>query len=59
MTGLITVFNSNSKKDFAAKVLDRYSSKKAVGSFARELFRTEDAKSINERFAKAKRKVSE
>lgn len=58
MTDLIKAFSSNSKSDFAAKVLDRYSSKKAVGSFARELFRTEDAASINERFAKAKRKVS-
>jgi hypothetical protein len=58
MTGLIKAFSSNSQTEFAAKVLHRYSSKKTVGSFARELFRTEDAASINERFAKAKRKVS-
>lgn len=58
MTGLIKAFRSNSKSDFAAKVLSRYSSKKAVSSFARDLFRSEDAASINERFAKAKRNVS-
>lgn len=58
MTGLIKAFRSTSKSDFAAKVLDRYSSRKAVGSFARELFRTEDAASINNRFAKAQRKIS-
>lgn len=46
------------KSDFASKVLDRYSSKKAVGSFARELFKSESAESINERFAEAKRVAS-
>lgn len=58
MAGLIKASRSDSKSDFAARVLDRYSSKKAVSTFARELFRTEDAASINERFAKAKRNVS-
>lgn len=58
MASLIKAPRSDSKSDFAAKVLDRYSSKKAVGTFARDLFRAEDAASINERFAKAKRKVS-
>lgn len=57
MTSLMKAFRSDSKSDFAAKVLDRYSSKKAVSTFARDLFRGEDAASINERFAKAKRKV--
>ncbi|GLO55023.1 hypothetical protein PPUJ20066_10590 [Pseudomonas putida] len=46
------------KGDFTSKVLDRYSSKKAVGSFARGLFRSEDAASINARFAKAKKVVT-
>jgi hypothetical protein len=46
------------KGDFASKVLNRYSSKKAVGLFARELFRCENAESINARFAKAKRSAS-
>lgn len=46
------------KSDFASKVLDRYSSKKAVGSFARGLFSSESAASINARFAKAKREAS-
>lgn len=58
MAGLTKASRTDSKSDFAAKVLDRYSSKKAVSTFARDLFRTEDAASINERFAKAKRKVS-
>lgn len=43
------------KGDFASKVLSRYSSKKAIGAFARDLFRSENAESINARFAKAKR----
>ncbi|MBD8622417.1 hypothetical protein [Pseudomonas sp. CFBP 13727] len=46
------------KSDFASKVLDRYSSKKAVGSFARGLFSSESVDSINARFAKAKRMAS-
>lgn len=57
MTSLIKAFRSNSKSDFTTKVLNRYSSKKAVGSFARGLFSTENAASINERFANAKRKL--
>lgn len=57
MIDLIKALRSSNKRDFATKVLKRYSSKQAVGSFARELFRTEDANSINERFAKAKRNV--
>jgi len=47
MIDLIKALRSSNKRDFATKVLDRYSSKQAVGSFARELFRTEDANSIN------------
>ncbi|WLG46426.1 hypothetical protein [Pseudomonas sp. FP1740] len=58
MTGLFKALRSNTKGDFTSKVLDRYSSKKAVSTFARDLFRSEDAASINERFAKAKRNVS-
>ncbi|MFJ4588099.1 MULTISPECIES: hypothetical protein [Pseudomonas] len=58
MTGLLKALRSNTKADFTSKVLDRYSSKKAVSTFARNLFRSEDAASINERFAKAKRNVS-
>lgn len=46
------------KSDFAAKVLNRYNSKKPVSAFARELFRSETAESLNERFAQAKREVS-
>lgn len=57
MNDLIKAIIGN-KADFAAKVLNRYSSKKAVGSFARDLFRSESAESINARFAKAKRVVS-
>lgn len=57
MNDLIKAIVGN-KADFAAKVLNRYSSKKAVGSFARDLFRSESAESINARFAKAKRMIS-
>jgi hypothetical protein len=46
------------KDDFASKVLSRYSANKAVGSFARDLFRSEDADSINARFARAKQSAS-
>jgi predicted transcriptional regulator len=48
----------SSKSEFAARVLARYSAKTPVSDFARELFRSENAASINERFAKAKRSVS-
>lgn len=58
MTNLIKAFRTSRKSDFATKVLNRYSSKKAVGTFARDLFSSEDATSINERFARAKRNVS-
>jgi hypothetical protein len=46
------------KGDFASKVLSRYRAKKAVSSFARDLFRSEDAESINARFARAKKSAS-
>jgi hypothetical protein len=46
------------KGDFASKVLNRYSSKKAVSTFASGLFSSENADSINARFAKAKRVAS-
>ncbi|VVO76687.1 hypothetical protein PS838_02204 [Pseudomonas fluorescens] len=46
------------KGDFASKVLERYNSKKTVSSFARTLFNSESAESINARFAKAKHKVA-
>ncbi|ELK4796403.1 hypothetical protein LER27_28690 [Pseudomonas aeruginosa] len=58
MNRIIKALGFGTKGDFTAKVLNRYSSKKAVGSFARGLFKLENADSINERFAEAKRKVS-
>lgn len=58
MSDLLKAIITGKKGDFATKVLDRYSAKKAVGSFARDLFSAENAESINARFAKAKRSAS-
>lgn len=41
------------KKDFAARVIERYQKNKPVSDFARSLSR-EDAATINARFARAK-----
>jgi hypothetical protein len=54
---LIKVIRFGKKDDFLTRVLRRYESKAPVSDFARELVSSETEKSINERFAKAKRKA--
>lgn len=57
MIGLISALCFWRKKDFTSRVLDRYRSNKPVSSFARDLS-SEDADTINARFAKVKRQIS-
>lgn len=58
MTNILKALGFGKKNDFTSRVLHRYSSNKPVSSFARDLFRSEDAESLNARFAKAKRLIS-
>ncbi len=58
MTNILKLLGLGKKSDFTSRVLDRYGSNKPVSSFARDLFRTENSDSLNERFAQAKRIVS-
>lgn len=51
-------YSSRNKSDFASKVLARYSSNRAVSNFAKELFSSESAETINKRFEKAKIKAA-
>lgn len=59
MLNLFKSIRFNRNNDFASKVLVRYSSNKSVSSFAKQLFNSEDAESINARFKKAKLKAAE
>ncbi|ELU8559322.1 hypothetical protein EA004_19430 [Vibrio anguillarum] len=45
--------------DFASKVLVRYSSQKGISTFSSQLFKSENADTINARFEKTKLKVIE
>lgn len=45
--------------DFASKVLVRYSNQKGISTFSSQLFKSENADTINARFEKTKLKVIE
>lgn len=62
MSGIFAMIQSRFTKkndDFASKVLTRYSNQKGISAFSIQLFKSENADTINARFEKTKLKVVE